>query len=67
LVAKLRKFAVENEVIVRYEAIKLHIRAVHERNREKVHFFFPFRSEHSILEHLREMRPSFELRVKKRK
>lgn len=67
LVAKLRKFAVENEVIVRYEAIKLHIRAVNEKNREKLHFFFAFRSERSLLEHLREMRPTLELHVKKKK
>lgn len=67
LVVKLRKFADENGVVVRYEAIKLHIREVHERNREKVHFLFPFRSERSLPEHLREMIPFFEIRSGKKK
>ena len=41
LVSRLKAFAEENDVIVRYEALKLHIRQTQER--EKYHFFRPDR------------------------
>ncbi len=54
LTARLKKFAKENGVIIKYENLKAHIRAVQERNAEKIHFFLPFRSEASPLEHLQQ-------------
>lgn len=67
IMVKLKKFADENEVVVRYEAIKVHIRAIHEKNQQKYNFFRPFRSEHSLAEHLKELRETFEKRTKKHK
>ena len=65
LVSKLRKFAEENDVVVRYEALKLSIRQNQERAKEKYHFFRPFHSQQPLGEHLRQMVDSFEKRKKK--
>lgn len=65
LVAKLRRYAEENQVIVRYEAIKAEIRRRHEQSRRKYHFFLPFRTEFSLLEHLQDLRDTFESRIKR--
>ena len=55
LVSKLRKFAEENDVVVRYEALKLSIRQNQERLKEKYHFFRPFQSRLPLGEHLKQM------------
>ena len=55
LIARLKKFAEENQMVLRYEAVKLQIREHHERTRQKYHFFRPFRSELPLSEHLKEM------------
>lgn len=60
LVANLRAFALENDVIVRYESVKLHIRAHQEKAKQKYHFFRPFHSERPLLEHLKEMQDYLE-------
>ena len=65
LVAKLKKYAEENEVIVRYEEIKKHIRTRYEKNKQKYDFFHPFRSDIPISEHLKELRDSFEIKKSK--
>lgn len=65
LVVKLKQFADENDVIVRYEMIKTQIRRKQEEAKEKYHFFSPFRSERPLSEHLKEMRASFEVRKRK--
>lgn len=62
LAAKLKKFAKDNDVIVRYEHIKSHIRAIAEQGHLKYHFFSPFRSERPLSEHLAALRASFETR-----
>ena len=41
LIVKLKAFAEDNDVIVRYEALKEHIRSHYEENRKKYHFFRP--------------------------
>lgn len=56
LVVKLKQFAVENDIVVRYETLKLQIRKRHEQTRRKYHFFTPFRSEWTLMEHLKEFR-----------
>lgn len=53
LVAKMKKFAEENDVIIKYENLKTHLRSVQERT-EKYHFFSPFRTSRALAEHLRE-------------
>lgn len=65
LVAKMKRFAEENQVIVKYENIKHHIREIHQQRAGRYQFFFPFRSEHSLGETLKEMRGSLESRRKK--
>lgn len=52
LAAKLRRFANENDVIIKYESLKSHIRSVQDRTAEKYHFFRPFQSSRSLAEHL---------------
>lgn len=67
LVAKLKAFAEENTVVLKYEAIKDHIRNSHQKNSEKYHFFSPFRSEHPLSEHLKEIVDTLDSQRKLRK
>lgn len=67
LVAKLKKYAEENDVVVKYEAIKTHIRSVYDERKQKYNFFRPFHSDIPISEHLKKLRSSFETRNLKRK
>jgi len=60
LVVKLKEYAVENEVIVRYEQVKAAIRKKMDEAKEKYRFFSPFRSNRSLSEILRELVESFE-------
>ncbi len=62
LIVKLRKYAEENNVIVRYEEIKSHIRSRSEKAKQKYNFFRPFKSDRPVIEHLKELRDSFEKR-----
>ena len=64
IIAKMRCFAVDHQVVLRYEHVKAHIRAIHERNALKYHFFRPFHSEQGLTAHLRELLDTFEKRVK---
>ena len=64
LIAKVKKFAEDNEVIVKYESLKAHIHSIRQKTREKNHFFFSLRSSRPLTEHLKEMRSSFEQRRK---
>lgn len=63
LVVRLKRFAEENDVIVRYEALKTHIRGNLEKNNAKYHFFRPFRAERPLLEYLKEMQEDLEKRI----
>lgn len=65
LVSKLKKFADENDIIVRYEALKAHIRKKNDEVKSKYRFLNPFRSERPLLEHLHELTETFEKRFKK--
>lgn len=64
IISKLRAYAIENDVIVRYEAVKLHIRQQQEKAKNKYHFFLPFRSDRPLHEHLKEMHEHFETKKK---
>lgn len=67
LVARLRRFAEENGVVVRYESLKAHIHRAQERAEERTHFLFFFRTERRRLEdHLREAQEALE-RVRRRR
>lgn len=64
IIAKMRRFAVDHQVVLRYENVKTHIRAIHDRNAQKYHFFRPFHSELGLTAHLKELLDTFEKRVK---
>lgn len=64
LVAKIKAFAEENDVVVKYETIKANIRGHYEITKQKYHFFRPFHSDRPLSEHLKDMRNSFEKRIK---
>ena len=55
LVAKIKAYAEDNHVVIRYEALKVQIRRTHELNRQKYHFFRPLHSEIPLREHLKEL------------
>lgn len=65
LVAKLKKYAEENQVVVRYEAIKTEIRRHQDELKKRYHFFHPFKSDSALTEHLAELKDSFE-KIKKK-
>lgn len=60
IIIKLKKFAEENDVILKYEEIKTKIRCHQDARKQKYHFFSPFRSEKSLADHLKEWREVFE-------
>ena len=66
LVSRMKAFAEENNVVVRYEALKLHIRQNQERAKEKYHFFRPFHSQLPLGEHLKQMVDTLEKRKTKK-
>ena len=47
VMSRIRKFANDNEIIIRYEALKESIRVKNEERKEKRRFIFAFRSENS--------------------
>ena len=67
LVTRIRQFAKENEVDIKLEQLKAHIRRRQDERREKVNFLFAFRSSHSLAEHLREAQDAWEERHKAEK
>lgn len=65
LVAKLKAFAEENDVVVKYETLKAHIRRHYDATAQKYHFFRPLHTDCPLSEHLREMLSTLEKRVKR--
>ena len=66
LVVKLKAYAEDNDVIVRYEALKAHIRQRREEMALRYHFFRPFRSDLPLKEHLRQMQETLETRIRRK-
>ncbi len=52
IATKLKQFAQENDVVIRYERLKLQIQKAHEDTKQKYHFFRPFKSDRPLSEHL---------------
>ena len=52
LVAKVRAFAKEHEVLIRYEMLRQQIRDNAEEHKEKIHWFFSLKSGIALREHL---------------
>lgn len=48
VVAKIKKFATEKQIVVKYEALKLSIREKAEEFKQKAHYVFPMRSANGI-------------------
>lgn len=65
LVVRLKAFAEENRVIVRYEALKHHIRDNFEDNKFKYNFFRPFHDARPLSERLREMQEKYKHKTPK--
>ena len=63
LVVKLKAFAEDNDVIVRYEALKTQIRQRREERALKYHFFRPFRTDLPLTQHLLQMQETLETRI----
>ena len=53
LAARVKRFAEENRVVVRLEALKAHIQNARREAEQKIHFFFSLRSELPLAEHLK--------------
>lgn len=66
LVVKLKAFAEDNDVIVKFEALKAHIRTARMETSQKYHFFRPFRAERSLGEYLKEMQETLETRIRRK-
>ena len=66
LIVKLKAFAEDNDVIVRYEALKTHIRQRREERSLKYHFCRPFRTDLSLTQHLRDMQETLETRIRRK-
>lgn len=60
LIARLKQYADENEVIVRYEQLKSRIRSFQDEQKSKYHFFRPLHSERTVAEHINDLRDTFE-------
>lgn len=67
LMVRLKRFAEEQAVVLKYEGIKKHIRTAQEKGSERHHFFFPFRSSRPLGEYLKEIAENLEKQRKKRK
>ena len=63
----MKHFAEEHGVIVKYENLKLHIRAAQRAAAQKVHFFFAFHSERPLAEHLLNAHEAVEMIRSKRR
>lgn len=55
LIMKMKQFAEEYSVVLRYEFIKAHIKSNHRNMKKKVSFLLPFQSDKPLKEHLSEM------------
>lgn len=52
IVVKIRKFAQDNQIVIRYEEFKAHIKRNKELAHEKARFIFAFRTDRPFAEHL---------------
>lgn len=63
IMAKIRRFADEHELIIKIELLQSYIRAAKEKGKEKARFIFAFKSRHQFREHLEkylELRAAFD-------
>lgn len=60
LLSRLKKYADENDVVVKWEHLKSEIRSAQDRAAKRAYFMFAFRSDRLLSEHLKEARWSIE-------
>ena len=66
LVAKMKAYADEHQVIVRVEELRLHIRRARELASMRVHFFLQFQTRRDLSEHMKEAHEAIE-KIRQRK
>ena len=66
LVSKIRQYAVDHDVIVKYETLKAQIRHTQDETQEKTHFLFAFKSDTHISEHLKSAHAAIEKKKHKK-
>lgn len=66
IVSKLHKFAADNEIVLKYESVKAHIKQKQSESAERYRFFRPFRTELPLSEHLKMMYEEEKARIEKR-
>ena len=60
LLEKLKEYADENDVVVKWEHLKAEIRSAQDRAAKRAYFVFAFRSDRALLEHLKEAHAALE-------
>ena len=65
LVVRLKQFAEENEVIVRFEALKAEVLAAHKRKKAKYRIFNPLKEVQPLGEILKEMQETMEKKIQR--
>lgn len=66
LIVRLKKFAEDNHMVIRYEELKESIRQAHIASASRYHFFRPFKTDIPLSDHIRELQKSIEKRFPKR-
>ena len=59
LVVKLRKFAKENDILVKFEELKTSIREEQEKRKEKINYLFAFRNSGSLIDNLTQYKDKY--------
>lgn len=60
LVVKLREFATENQILVKYEELKANIREDQERRKEKINYLFAFKTTKKLADTLTEYKNKYQ-------
>ena len=60
LVVKLREFARENNILVKYEELKANIREDQERRKEKINYLFAFKTTKKLADTLTEYKNKYQ-------
>lgn len=65
LIRRVKQFAVENEVIVKLDNLKMFIRRSNDKNKQKHSFMFPLHAEKPLSEYMKDMKETFEKKTHK--
>ena len=59
LYVKIKKYAKDNDIIVKYEKLKIHIKEIQEEAKEKYSFILPFKQTKNLREYLNEYKEKY--------